>query len=86
MKLDVLFILLIAAVGFLIVMRACGIWDKNRRRRFDAPLKRPTLFDVKALLEKGDKDSAIQAYGRIYTVGFEEAKKAVEDLERNLRP
>ena len=85
MNLDVLIILFLSAAAFLMVMRIGWLWDKNRQRTFLDPRKRPTLFDVKAQLEKGDKDSAIQTYGKIYPVSFQEAKKAVEDLERNLR-
>ena len=85
MNLDVLIILLIFAAAFLLVMRIGWLWDQNRHRKSFDPRKRPTLFDVKAQLEKGDKDAAIQTYGKIYPVSFQEAKKAVEDLERNLR-
>jgi ribosomal protein L7/L12 len=85
MNLEVLIILLISAAAFLLVMRMGWLWDKDRHQKFFDLPKRPTLFDVKAQLEKGDKDTAIQTYGRIYSVSFEEAKKAVEDLERNLR-
>jgi len=74
------------ALCFLIFMRTCWIWNINRARRRGLfnPHKRPTLFDVKILLEKGEKDAAVKVYGRIYGVNSRDAKKAVDGLERSL--
>ena len=42
------------------------------------------MFDVRRLIVEGEKDLAIQVYCRIFSTNRREAKKAVEDLERNI--
>ena len=74
-------------VCFSILMRTYWIWHLNQaRRRGLYPLKdKPTLFDVKELLLKGEKESAIRVYCQIFGSNYSEAKKAVEELERSLK-
>ena len=46
---------------------------------------RATMFDVRHLLMKGEKELAIQAYCKIFQTTSAKARKDVEDLERSLK-
>jgi ribosomal protein L7/L12 len=46
----------------------------------------PQLAEVYALLQQGKKMQAIQAYRKQTDVGYEEAKIAVDNIERGSRP
>jgi len=45
-----------------------------------------TMFDVRQLLIKGEKDLAIKVYCEIFNTDPEEACKAVEEIERSIQP
>ncbi len=45
-----------------------------------------TMFDVRNLLVKGEKDLAIRVYCEIFKVSPEEACTAVEQIERSIQP
>ncbi len=44
-----------------------------------------TLFDVKRFIEAGEIPLAIRVYREIFKVNLKEAKKAVEDLENDIK-
>jgi hypothetical protein len=44
-----------------------------------------TMFDVRNLLIKGEKDMAVRVYSQLFKVGFEESLKAVNELERSIQ-
>jgi len=45
-----------------------------------------TMFDVRRLLIYGKKDLAIRVYCELFKASFEEASKAVEEIERSIQP
>ena len=45
-----------------------------------------TMFDVRRLLIKGEKDLAIKVYCNLFKTNPEEACKAVEEIERSIQP
>ncbi len=79
--------LVIMGICFLIFMRTYWIWQLNQlRRRGLYPDKgKATLFDVRRLLINGEKEAALRVYCEIFGTSQKEAKKAVEDLEKNLK-
>ena len=45
-----------------------------------------TMFDVRQMLIKGEKDLAIRVYCELFKTSPEEASKAVEEIERSIQP
>ena len=45
-----------------------------------------TMFDVRRLIIKGEKDLAIRVYCELFKTSAEEASQAVEDIERSIQP
>ena len=83
----ILLALLVLSICFMIFSQSYWIWFLNQARRrglYPDPGK-ATLFDVKRLITKGEMLLAISVYQEIFGVSFKEAKKAVEDLEKNLK-
>jgi len=75
----------IIALCFWILTRTRWIWSLNQARRDGRlPLEKATLFDVKRLLEHGEKESAVALYQSIFGANKKEAAKAVEEMERSL--
>lgn len=56
-----------------------------RRRGLVPPPGKATMFDVRRLLLKREKGLAIRLYREIFKSNYEEAKKAVEELERSIQ-
>ena len=44
-----------------------------------------TMFDVRQLLLKGEKDLAVRVYSEIFKVDSAEARAAVEEIERSIQ-
>jgi hypothetical protein len=83
----VLYTALIILVCFLVFLNTYRFWFFiNARRRCKLPQKgKATMFDVRQLLMKGEKELAIQVYCEIFQTTPINAKKDVEDLERSLK-
>ena len=45
-----------------------------------------TMFDVRQMLIKGEKDLAIRVYCELFKTSPEEASKAVDEIERSIQP
>ena len=75
------------AVCFLILFGAYWLWVMNNRanRPGKTPQRHATMFDVRRLLQEGDRDSATKLYIQIFKVSPKQARKDIEDLERNLK-
>lgn len=43
------------------------------------------MFDVRRLLQDGNRDQAIRLYIQIFKVSQKKARKDIEELERNLK-
>ena len=67
---------------FAMIIRQYWIWYINRKKSE----RKPTLFDVRELLTRGEKVRAIKIYRQIFNVDQKEAQGAVDALEKNLRP
>jgi len=57
-----------------------------RDGRFHSKKETLTMFDVRNLLIKGEKDLAIRVYCKLFNVSPEEGCKAVEQIERSIQP
>ena len=83
----VLYTTLIVLVCILVLFNTYRVWffiDARRRGKMP-PKGRATMFDVRHLLMKGEKELAIQVYCEIFQTTPIKAKKDVEDLERSLK-
>lgn len=77
-------IITLAFLGFFMYQ-----WKKNeiqfRSQSLFPGKHQPTMFDVRNLIIKGEKDSAIKLYCQIFSVKHKEAAKAVEELGRSIQ-
>lgn len=79
--------IVVTALCFLILCGAYWIWVMNKTyRQGKIPQERkPTMFDVRRLLQEGDRESAVRLYVQIFKVPLKKARKDVSELERNLK-
>lgn len=76
----------IAAVCFLMLCGMYWIWINNKvPRKAKTRRGQATMFDVRRLLQEGDRDAAVRLYIQIFKVSIKQARKDIEDLERNLK-
>lgn len=81
------YLMIIAGLGIYIFLRSRTfqilreMWFEFRCRLRNDKL---TMFDVRQLLIKGEKDLAIKVYCEIFKTDPEEACRAVEELERSI--
>jgi len=59
------------------------LWHESHLNAEDEKL---TMFDVRQLLIKGEKDLAIRVYSELFKTNSQEASKAVEEIERSIQP
>ncbi len=79
--------LLVVGMCFFILGRIYWIWYRKnifQPKKLDNSVRNPTLFDVRELLVKGQKETAIKVYQKIFKVDQKEASSAVDALERNI--
>ncbi len=85
----IVFFILTGVIIFCTLVLTRASWllhiQRARKKGLYPPAGRATLFDVKRLLTSGEKAVAIQVYRQIYRVGFKEALKAVEELEKSIK-
>ncbi|MCB9772028.1 MAG: hypothetical protein H6754_05715 [Candidatus Omnitrophica bacterium] len=78
----------LAVVGlcFFVIVRAYWVWHQKRlgSQTVSTPKQKPTLFDVRELLLRGEKAKATKVYRQIFKVDQKEAQVAIDSLERNL--
>lgn len=72
---------------FYLLLTSRWIWSLNqgRRKGLYPDRDKATMFDVRGLLLKGEKDMAIQVYAELFKTSRPEAQKAVEELERSIK-
>lgn len=79
---------IIFCICFIIYHLSQWLWSVNQTRRKNAyppNNRKPTMFDVRHLIVKGDKEMAIKVYCDIFKVGYRDGKKAVDDLEKSIK-
>jgi hypothetical protein len=78
---------IIVCLCFFIFMKTYWIWYLNQARKKGVyPTQgKATLFDVRRLLIEGEKDLAIRVYCEIFGSNQQEARKAIEELEKSLK-
>jgi len=59
------------------------LWHDSHLNSHDEKL---TMFDVRQLLIKGEKDLAIRVYCELFKTDLNEANRAVEEIERSIQP
>ncbi len=57
-----------------------------RDGRFGSQEEKLTMFDVRRLLIKGEKDLAVRVYCDLFKTSVEEASVAVDEIERSIQP
>jgi ribosomal protein L7/L12 len=69
-----------------VFIRLCWyIWIKQARHEGIYPEKgEATMFDVRHFIIEGEKELAVRLYQEIFKVGFREAQKQVEALEKSI--
>ncbi len=72
---------------FLIFMKTYRIWLINQARRngIYPPLNKATMFDVRRLIIKRERELAVRLYAEIFKTNRKEAQRAVNELERSIR-
>jgi hypothetical protein len=77
---------IIVLISFVIILKSRWIWDLNQARRKGLYPKsgRATLFDVQNMLKHNEKELAIRVYAEIFRTNYQDAKKAIDELERSL--
>ncbi|MBP6343577.1 MAG: hypothetical protein KA403_06575 [Candidatus Omnitrophica bacterium] len=58
---------------------------KDRPAKTRQPKTKPTMYDVRRLLQEGNRDGAISLYIQIFKVPAKQARKDIEEFERNLK-
>jgi len=90
---NVLIVFIILFIGFYVISKTQCIWVLNRWRRkwlhtdkwLRTDSRKLTMFQVRELILKGDKDSAIYLYADLFKVEYKESKKAVDELEKSIQ-
>lgn len=77
----VFFFCFLCAFYWFFVMKGSSLPFGNKKKS----QRRPTMFDVRRLLQEGDREGATKLYIQIFKVSARKAKKDIEDLERNLK-
>ena len=57
-----------------------------RDQTFGSWNRKLTMFDVRQLLIKGEKDMAVRVYCELFKTNVLDATKAVEEIERSIQP
>jgi len=71
---------------FYLLLRSQWIWKLNQARRKGLyPDRSKTMFDVRRLVIKGEKELAIQTYREIFQTSRKEAQEAVEQLAKSIQ-
>ena len=84
-----LYALIIFCLCFYVFLRSGRLYPPKQGRHGKGPFPgktRPTMFDVRRLLIKGEKDMAIRVYCELFKTNSEEARRAIEELERSIQP
>lgn len=78
--------LLLVGMVFFIFFRMYWTWNEKqiRPRKSKAVKRQSTLFDVRELLVRGQKDAAVKVYRQIFKVNQSEALKVVDELSKNM--
>ena len=76
----VFFSVLCAGYWFFVMKGASGLLPRKK-----TPQRKPTMFDVRRMLQEGNRDQAIRIYIQIFKVSQKKARKDIEELERNLK-
>lgn len=61
------------------------MWITRKDRPAKTRQPKPTMFDVRRLLQEGDREGAIALYIQIFKVPSKQARKDIEEFERNLK-
>ncbi len=66
-------------------------WFRSLRQmwrdgNFGSQKEKLTMFDVRRLLVKGEKDLAVRVYCELFKTSMEEATAAVDEIERSIQP
>ena len=78
-------------IGFCVYIFSQSLWHGRIKRighkkELNPRNEKLTMFDVRRLLIKGEKDIAIQVYCEIFKTNPGEARRAVEEIERCIQP
>lgn len=84
-----IYVLIFLMIGIFLLNFYSSRWTWNvkqpPRKGNNLNAHKPTMFQVRELIIKGEKDTAIKLYGQIFPVSREEAQTAVNELERSIQ-
>mgnify|MGYP003395551653 CR=1 FL=1 len=83
-----IYLLVFLIVGVFLLNFYSSRWTGNgeqTRRKGKLNTYKPTMFQVRELIIKGEKDMAIKYYCQIFSVKREDAQIAVDELERSIQ-
>jgi hypothetical protein len=78
---------LLLSVCLWVLLKSERFWLLNRanRKGFNPAKDKPTMFHVRELILREEKELAIQMYCQIFHVSRSHAKQEVENLERSIK-
>ncbi len=83
------FLMTLGIIGlcFFLLSKSQWIFSLNHARRKGLIPKKDkaTMFDVRRLLQHGERDAAIRVYCEIFECSKSESHKAIKDLEQSIQ-
>jgi len=78
---------LVICLCFYIFFKTYWVWYINyaRKKGLYPPKGKATMFDVRDLIMRGERELAVRLYCEIFSTNYKAAKKAVGDLEKNIQ-
>lgn len=79
--------LVVILICFFIFYQTYHIWSLNQARRKGKVKESDsaTMFDVRELLQAGEREAAIDLYARMFHISRKKALQDVEELERSMK-
>ncbi len=82
-----LYVFIIISLCFFIFLSSRWIWSvyRSRRQGLHPMPRKATMFDVRRLIIRGETELAVSLYREIFQTTPQEAKKAIEELQRSIQ-
>lgn len=71
--------------GIIFYIKEVWALRRTRRRGILSNPDKVTMFDVRRLLQQGEKDQAVRLYGILFKTTAMESREAVDELERGMK-
>lgn len=79
--------LVVILICFFIFFQTYYIWSLNQARRKGKIKEKDTatMFDVRQLLQEGEREAAVELYARMFHISRKKALQDIEELERSMK-